>query len=321
MCGRSACTLAPQEIKSNLKVNKWEKQDLYRPSYNVCPSRYQPVMVFDNERVLRCMKWGGVGNNPQHNTINARSEALTNNSMWSRLVKKKRCVVVASGYFEWKTDGSKKLPHYVHFKDKPLLPMAGLYEEREVNGETEYHYTIITTRCAKDIAWLHDRMPVILDTDEKIDAWISDDWESNAVKLMKMMQPYEGLECYPVPPVVNSNKNDSPDCIKKFEEFKKTGGIASFFTRLPKKEEPKSEVKVENQSETKKEETVEDKNEKSEVKVGVKRELEDDQDEVKDVKSEGEADDEDDTNNNNEKIKKEEDGDKQVRAKKRRVGK
>eukprot|EP00026_Physarum_polycephalum_P010477 Phypoly_transcript_10641.p1 GENE.Phypoly_transcript_10641~~Phypoly_transcript_10641.p1 ORF type:complete len:413 (+),score=137.37 Phypoly_transcript_10641:177-1241(+) len=213
------------------------------------------------------MKWGYMGNNPQLSTINARAEGITSSPMWSKLISTNRCAVVASGYFEWQTTGGKKQPHYLHFKDRPLIVMAGLYEEQLEENESDsvFHYTIITTANAKDIGWLHDRMPVILDTDEKIDLWISGDYATQKNEILSLLKPYEGLECYAVPELVNSNRNDTPDCLKRNEEFKKTGGIAAFF-QAPKKETPGDADKS---GDSKKSEEKRGKKEEKKKRVGI----------------------------------------------------
>jgi len=202
--------------------------------------------MFENERTLMSMRWGNMGGDFQLTTINARAETLTSKAMWSKLLPTNRCAVVANGYFEWTTEGGKKKPHFVHHKDKPLMVMAGLYEK---HGD-EFHYAVITTRCAKDIGWLHDRMPVILDTEEKIDLWISGDYSTEKGKLLNLLQPLAGLECYAVPEIVNSFRNDSADCLRELDDFKKMGGIAAFFqaSKESEKQEVKSEPNVAGQN-------------------------------------------------------------------------
>jgi putative SOS response-associated peptidase YedK len=106
-CGRTACTLNPQQLQSNLNINQWENQQRYRPSYNVGPQSFQPVIVMNNgQHKIITMKWGLVPKNVEDpvafskdlKTINARSETLTSNPMWKKLLPRNRCVVIADGY-------------------------------------------------------------------------------------------------------------------------------------------------------------------------------------------------------------------------------
>eukprot|EP01112_Ceratiomyxa_fruticulosa_P000468 TRINITY_DN10428_c0_g1_i1.p1 TRINITY_DN10428_c0_g1~~TRINITY_DN10428_c0_g1_i1.p1 ORF type:complete len:360 (-),score=76.13 TRINITY_DN10428_c0_g1_i1:12-1091(-) len=278
MCGRTVNTLAPAEIRNLPKVSKvGPKFDSYKPSYNVCPMTWQPVITKDFEqgkdstlRALQLMRWGGMMSGVPYATINARSESMMTNNLWKGLFKKRRCVVVATGYFEWKTTGTKKQPHFLHRSDGQPIYFAGLYhsrmesdskkpkteqktqkveikeEESEDYNESEEtnegesrntgptepcgRYCLITTEASQELGWLHDRMPVILDTEEKVDLWLNTE-EYNEKELLSLLVPTTGLECYEVPPLVNSIKNQGKDCIAKLSEYKKTVGIASFFVK------------------------------------------------------------------------------------------
>jgi len=251
-CGRSACTLNPDGLKKTFNVDQFRDQDKYQPSYNVSPTHYQPVLILQNgQRILMSMKWGLVpsfweqSNLKDFNTINARVENLITSSIWRGPSKTKRCVIIANGFFEWKKlPNGQKQAYFVHFADKDkLLTMAGLYD---IWKDDLHSYAVVTMEASSDLVWLHDRMPLILDTEEKIDFWLNCD--ISIEKVLEEMRIYKREEkghcpklCwYQVANIVNSVKNNSPDCIRPLEEIKKKG-IESYFLPAAKKENIKIE--------------------------------------------------------------------------------
>lgn len=140
---------------------------------------------------MKLPSWSdGTGKKP----INARCESLSSKPMFKKPVQSQRCVVFIEGYYEW-TTGPAKQAHYVKSPTKRVLMLAALYDiwvNRET-GELLHTYTVITTESAPHLAWLHDRMPVIL-TEETMEIWL----EAKDVKeAMAVLKPYEGeLEAY-----------------------------------------------------------------------------------------------------------------------------
>ncbi|XP_047967508.1 abasic site processing protein YoqW-like [Salvia hispanica] len=254
MCGRGRCTLRADAIAQACHFNSRPIRhvdiDRYRPSYNVAPGFSVPVVRLDDGGgdgdgvVSHCMKWGLVPSFTKKTDkidhfkmFNARCESIREKAPFRRLLPKNRCLVSFEGFYEWKKDGSKKQPYYVHFKDGRPMVFAALFDSwKNSEGETLYTFTIITTSSSSSLEWLHDRMPVILGSKESTDWWLND---SSLSSLDKILKPYEetDLAWYPVSPAVGKISFDGPECIKevKLEETKR---ISQFFS---KKQASKSE--------------------------------------------------------------------------------
>ena len=220
--------------------------------------------------ILQTMKWGLVPSWTRHKagfsakTINCRDDSLARpGGMWASMKARKRCVVVAQGFYEWlKPHGPRgdKVPHYVRRADGRLMCLAGLwdrvrYEGDETGGQYTYTYTIVTTDSNEQLRFLHDRMPVILDQgSDAMRAWLDPGRDKWSAELQALLRPYAGaLEVYPVSREVGKVGNDSPTFIVPAAKEKK-GGIANFFANAaassPKKRKKEDEeegggVKVE----------------------------------------------------------------------------
>jgi len=197
----------------------------------------------------------------QLNTFNARLESLESKSLWKRLVRTNRCVVIAEGYFEWeKVPGPqvKKQPQYISLaNDKGSMLFAGLWdrtiiprfgissakgnEEDKDEDRILYSYTIITRAATKEMEWLHDRMPMILNSPEMTERWLNyTRYPVAEVLPMLGSLHYERnpLAYYPVSTVVNSVRNNSIDCIKPLgRNFCSSLGITTFFSPISNKKQ------------------------------------------------------------------------------------
>ncbi|APA07598.1 hypothetical protein sscle_03g023680 [Sclerotinia sclerotiorum 1980 UF-70] len=198
---------------------------------------------------LQSMKWGLIPfwtkRNPDYGsmmkTINCRDDSLIENrGMWNTMKQKKRCIVVAEGFYEWLKKGKEKVPHYIKGKDGQLMCMAGLWDVVQYEGSDEKHYTytIITTSSNKQLNFLHDRMPVILDNgSEDLRTWLDPKRSSWSKELQSLLKPYEGdLEIYPVSKEVGKVGNDSPNFIVPVASTENRSNIANFFAKGGKKD-------------------------------------------------------------------------------------
>ena len=212
---------------------------------------------------LQSMKWGLVPfwtkRNPDYGsvmkTINARDDSLASKGgMWNTMKQRKRCIVVAQGFYEWlkKNGGKEKIPHYVKRKDEQLMCFAGLWDcvQYEGSDEKQYTYTIITTDSNKQLSFLHDRMPVILENgSDQIRRWLDPGRSEWSEELQSLLKPFEGeLECYPVSKDVGKVGNNSPAFIVPVASTENKHNIANFFNNAKKSakgDEEKQEIREE----------------------------------------------------------------------------
>ncbi|KAK7256160.1 hypothetical protein RIF29_29596 [Crotalaria pallida] len=261
MCGRARCTLRaddiPRACHRTVANTRFLHTDRYRPSYNVSPGFNLPVLrredASDGEGyALHCMKWGLIPSftkktdKPDHyKMFNARAESIDEKASFRRLIPKNRCLVAVEGFYEWKKDGSRKQPYYIHFKDGRPLVFAALYDSwQNSEGEILCTFTIVTTSSSSALQWLHDRMPVILGDKDSTDVWLG----SSASSYKNVLKPYEesDLVWYPVTPGMGKPSFDGPECIKEIQ-LKTEGNtsISKFFSRKGAESEPiKQEQKI-----------------------------------------------------------------------------
>ncbi|KAM3547179.1 hypothetical protein MY1884_009683 [Beauveria asiatica] len=212
---------------------------------------------------LQSMKWGLIPSwskrNPDHasmlKTINCRSDSLsTPGGIWATMKARKRCVVIAQGFYEWLETGTKeKLPHYVKREDGQLMCFAGLWDCVQFEGmwldrvnasrlsvvliapdsdEKQYTFSIITTDSNKQLKFLHDRMPVILEPgSDAMRRWLDPNRYQWTKELQSLLQPFAGdVEVYPVSKDVGKVGNNSPTFIRPVYSRENKSNIANFFS-------------------------------------------------------------------------------------------
>ena len=191
---------------------------------------------------LQAMKWGLIpfwtkrnpGYGSMMKTINCRDDSLAQaGGMWQHVKQTKRCIAIAQGFYEWlkKNGGKEKIPHYVKRKDGQLMCFAGLWDrvKFEDSYETLHTYTVITTDSNKQLSFLHDRMPVVLNNGSKeMFTWLDPARQEWSRELQSLLKPFDGeLECYPVTREVGKVGNDSPSFIVPLDQNKQS--ISNFF--------------------------------------------------------------------------------------------
>lgn len=183
-----------------------------KPNYNVAPGSIMPVIVnIESQNKVFFMRWGFIPMwaeklNIPREIINARAETLAQKNSFKQSLQFQRCIIPASGFYEWKKDQNTKIPFYFYIKDQPLFSFAGLFNE-----ET---YTIITTTANDNIQSIHDRMPVIL-TSQDESKWLTDHTKSSQ-DLTSLLKPYQfpNLDFYQVSTKVNKTTINTPQLIK-----------------------------------------------------------------------------------------------------------
>lgn len=225
MCGRFTDNAKPEQIKKEFKVGKVNPK-LFSPRYNIAPTQMIPA-VLENEgkRIVENLKWGLIPHWSKDDSfasklINARAETLANKPSFRDAFKTHRCIIPATGFYEWdkKSSGARQ-PYYFYLKDKNVFGFAGLWSEwtDKESGDVIETCTIITTEANKVLEPIHERMPVILKSD-KYDEWL-DEKENDTDKLQKLLKPYPASEIasYKVSRSVNSPSEDSPELIQEIE--------------------------------------------------------------------------------------------------------
>jgi putative SOS response-associated peptidase YedK len=222
MCGRYTLTSKGDELALLFDLRELP---LLPPRYNMAPTQEAAVVrVLEpgGERRLAPLKWGlipywakeaSIGNR----LINARAESVAEKPAYRFSFKKKRCLVAADGFYEWKKEGKAKQPYLIHREDGKPFAFAGLWstwKNPEQGGALVETFTILTTDANDLLRPLHDRMPVIVDP-ENFDLWL-DPRQEDAAVLQPLLVPHavEGFEAFPVSRVVNSPANDVASCIE-----------------------------------------------------------------------------------------------------------
>lgn len=218
MCGRRPINLNTTELSKSLAQMPFQSSFEFEPNFNAAPGQQLPVVINnDGTLEVRLMHWGLIpgwlkpGEKPKVTPINARSETLTEKPMFRNLVKRHRCIVPSSGFYEWKRIGGTPQPYYIYLADEPVMLMAGLFDYRlNSDGELEGSHTILTCASNDVMAEVHDRMPVILHPDD-VKLWMDED-VTEVGPLESLLQPVanDEIEMYPVSTAVNSVKNNSP---------------------------------------------------------------------------------------------------------------
>lgn len=220
MCGRFSLAYSITEVCSHFHL-VLEGLD-WKPRYNIAPAQNCLVITQkEGKRQILPMIWGLIPSftkdrSKAYKSINARAETLTQKPTFRRLLKTHRCLIPADGFYEWIESPSGKLPIRVVAKDQPIFAFAGLWDIWLAPDNSQIQsFTIVTTEANDKVRSIHDRMPVIL-TKESQPAWIDTDIDVKE-RLSEILKPYpaEQTEFYEVSQVVNSWKNDVPECILK----------------------------------------------------------------------------------------------------------
>jgi putative SOS response-associated peptidase YedK len=225
MCGRYTLTADGGQLTEIFQVS--EAVEL-SPRYNIAPTQEVAVVGLNQEggRTLGTMRWGLVpfwAKDPSigNRMINARSETAAEKPAFRASFKKRRCLVAADGFYEWKRQKNAKQPFYIRLKDHQPFAIAGLWD-RWKNKETEetlHSCTLLTVGPNALMEDIHNRMPVILHP-EDYDRWLDPELNDRE-ELEAMLRPFEAeaMEAYPVSTVVNNARNDRPECIEPLESL------------------------------------------------------------------------------------------------------
>jgi len=218
MCGRSSLHDAPVGVLERFSLPPVVPG--FKPSYNIAPTQEQLTIFADEEGrpKLQRLRWGLVPAWAQDRSIgarmiNARSDTLATKDSWESLLRKRRCLILADGYYEWTSTDKSRTPVFFHLSGHRPFALAGIWDRWEKDGETLETCAIITTNPSPLAAKFHHRMPVLLSLDAA-EEWI--DPSTRTRRAVELMAPYNeaDLECYEVSRFVNSPANNSRECIE-----------------------------------------------------------------------------------------------------------
>ena len=219
MCGRYRLSRRKQLVEEYFGTDVSEHE--WAPRYNIAPT--QAVLLIRQNpkepiRELSLARWGlipswATDSSVGARMINARSETASARPAFRDLVKSRRCLIPADGFYEWKRSGSAKQPYLFEVNDGELFAFAGIWDRwKDATGTEVETCSILTTTPNAVTAAVHDRMPVILDPDV-YDLWL-DPGMRNLNAVGDMLRPFDArmMRCYPVSARVNHVVNDDAEC-------------------------------------------------------------------------------------------------------------
>ena len=218
MCGRYTLTI---DLEALFDVYPFSIEELdYGPRYNIAPTQQVLTYGAQGPNTAEYMRWGliPVWKKPDQKlplAVNARAETVATGGMFRVPFRRQRCLVLADGFYEWKAEGTTKVPYRIGVKDWRPFGFAGLWDEWHDpdTGESKHSCTIITTSPNALMEPIHNRMPVILPRDAEA-AWLDLD-NPTGEGLADLLVPYpaDEMEAYKVSTLVNSTKNAAPDVV------------------------------------------------------------------------------------------------------------
>jgi putative SOS response-associated peptidase YedK len=231
MCGRYSLN------KSKIQLEERFQAEIlvdFNPRYNIAPTQLIPVLTTDSPKGFSFFYWGitpdFAKNKPvSQKFINAKAETVNEKISFKSSFQKRRCLIPADGFYEWKKLGKKtKVPYRFTLPDESLFAFAGIWEEYEnQEGNIDHTCLILTTAPNPLVSEVHDRMPVILQqSDEK--KWL--DPYSSETELLQLLGTYpsDGMLSYTVSPLVNSVANDTPAVMRKTSPMDQFGNYTLF---------------------------------------------------------------------------------------------
>jgi putative SOS response-associated peptidase YedK len=218
MCGRFAIFSPVQQLIEAFGLSA--APDELPPRYNAAPGQQLPVVLARGaERRCGLMRWGLVpfwADDPKigNRLINARAETLATKPSFKNALRRRRCLVPADGFYEWKKTAGAKVPHYLALRSGRPMALAGLWERWEGGAEPLYTFTIVTTAPNAVVAALHRRMPAIL-ARAHWDRWL-DETPPAPEALAELLGPApdDWLVAHPVSRAVNSPAADGPELLE-----------------------------------------------------------------------------------------------------------
>lgn len=227
MCGRFTLR-HPGRIKFDAK--RETPPPLFEPRFNIAPSQdVLTVMSDGGERTLVPARWGLIPSwsKEAKGIINARSETLDQKPSFSESFERRRCLIPADGFYEWKRSGKSKQPYYFQMKDEEPFFFAGIWDEWRGGEESITSCAIITTTPNELLETIHDRMPVILPAEAQ-EAWLRGD--TQPMELLSFLNPFPAtaMKSYPVSQHVNRAQAEDAQLVEPIELIEEPRNLSLF---------------------------------------------------------------------------------------------
>ena len=229
MCGRFTLRVPASVVAEQFAI--LEVPEL-APRFNIAPTQAVAAvrMAVSSaasrrpERELVFLQWGLIPSWAEDRTIgnrliNARSEGVDQKPAFRAALRRRRCLVVADGFYEWRRDGRRRLPYFIRMRDDRPFGFAGLWESWEGPDHSAIEScTLLTTDANEVVRPIHDRMPVIIPS-ESCDAWL-DPAVERPDTVLPLLKPYpaEAMTAFAVSTLVNSPAHEDPRCIERVED-------------------------------------------------------------------------------------------------------
>jgi putative SOS response-associated peptidase YedK len=225
MCGRYTQRQSAEVIAKAFEV---DNVPALESRYNIAPTQSVPTVLqssASSDRKFKMMHWGLIPKWAKDSKIgakliNARAETVAEKPAFKSAFRKRRCLVLADGFYEWQQQENKKQkqPYYFRLKDEQPFAFAGLWEQWEdASGEVVNSCTLLTTDANELMRPIHNRMPVILNP-KSYELWLDPELKEHE-RLQPLLRPYSTQEmlAYPVSTTVNKPSNDNAECINSIE--------------------------------------------------------------------------------------------------------
>lgn len=217
MCYGIAQMIKPRELEEHFAAH-FENAELYRPSYYASAFNrpFIPVITNEETSTIRLLQWGlipswikdaQVAKEISLKTINARSESVFDKPAFRQAIEERRCLVLVSGFFEWREINGKKYPYYIWLKNRTSFALAGIWDtwKNYRTGNVERTFSVLTTQANRLLAQIHNvkrRMPVIISKEKEM-LWLTRNL--SRFEVAAVLKPYDdgGMSAHPVSRVIN----------------------------------------------------------------------------------------------------------------------
>jgi putative SOS response-associated peptidase YedK len=216
MCGRFNLTATPESIAKHFQLQKSPK---FQPGFNIAPAQKILCIVELDDKSFKAVNlfWGLVpswakDDKNSHRLINARAETVREKPSFRAAFHKRRCLIVANGFYEWQKLEHGKQAYHIHRLDNGLFAFAGLWEHWQHDRETLYSCTILTTAATELMQPIHERMPVIIPVDH-YRQWLDKSADESVVFQLLDNEDYKVMTATPVSDYVNNPRHNDERCL------------------------------------------------------------------------------------------------------------